>query len=55
MIGFSSSLVVHELPSDDPKQRQPDITRAGTHLAWEPQVSLEEGLRRTIDYFVEVL
>jgi UDP-glucuronate decarboxylase len=36
---------------DDPKQRCPDITRAREILGWEPRVSLEEGLRRTIDYF----
>ena len=37
------------LPEDDPKVRQPDITRARTILGWEPQVALEEGLRRTLD------
>jgi dTDP-glucose 4,6-dehydratase len=40
---------------DDPKTRQPDITRARTLLGWEPQVSREEGLRRTLDYFRERL
>jgi nucleoside-diphosphate-sugar epimerase len=39
------------LPTDDPKVRQPDITRARTLLGWEPKVSLEDGLTRTIDYF----
>ena len=39
------------LPKDDPKQRRPDITRAKTILGWEPQVQLEEGLKRTIEYF----
>jgi dTDP-glucose 4,6-dehydratase len=39
------------LPEDDPKQRQPDISRARTLLRWEPVVGLEEGLRKTIDYF----
>jgi UDP-glucuronate decarboxylase len=47
----SSKLSFRELPSDDPKQRQPDIELARTRLGWAPKVSLEEGLRRTIDYF----
>ena len=41
----------HPLPQDDPKKRQPDITRARNLLGWEPRVSLEEGLRKTIDFF----
>jgi dTDP-glucose 4,6-dehydratase len=40
---------------DDPKVRQPDITRARTRLGWEPTVPLEEGLMRTIEYFRSVL
>jgi dTDP-glucose 4,6-dehydratase len=48
----SASAVVHEpLPEDDPRQRKPDISKATTLLGWQPQVSLEEGLRLTIDYF----
>ena len=48
----SRSRVVHKpLPTDDPKVRQPDITRARTLLGWEPRVSLAEGLRATIEYF----
>jgi dTDP-glucose 4,6-dehydratase len=48
----SSSKVVHEpLPQDDPKVRRPDITRAQKLLGWNPTITLEEGLRRTIDYF----
>ena len=39
------------LPQDDPRQRQPDITRARNILGWEPKVALSEGLDRTIDYF----
>ena len=39
------------LPKDDPKQRQPDITRARTLLGWEPKVALEDGLKTTIEYF----
>ncbi|MBN1689192.1 MAG: SDR family oxidoreductase [Candidatus Omnitrophica bacterium] len=45
----------HALPMDDPKVRQPDISRAKKILQWEPQIALEEGLRKTIDYFRENL
>jgi dTDP-glucose 4,6-dehydratase len=51
MTGSKSRLVFRELPVDDPKVRQPDITRARTLLGWEPKVSLEEGLTSTIEYF----
>ncbi len=46
-----SELVFEALPEDDPKQRQPDITQAKEKLNWEPKVSLEEGLKPTIQYF----
>ena len=46
-----SRIVQRPLPEDDPKVRQPDITRARTILGWEPKVPLEEGLRRTLEYF----
>jgi UDP-glucuronate decarboxylase len=46
-----SKLTFHPLPADDPKQRQPDITLAKSQLAWEPKVSLEDGLKETISYF----
>jgi len=46
-----SKVVYEDLPEDDPKVRQPDITRAKTLLDWEPTISLEEGLSRTIDWF----
>lgn len=50
------SRVVHKpLPADDPKVRQPDITRARRLLGWEPRVPLAEGLRQTIDYFRSAL
>jgi len=49
--GAGSELVMKDLPSDDPKQRQPDIGRARSVLGWEPRIQLEEGLTPTIDYF----
>jgi dTDP-glucose 4,6-dehydratase len=51
MTGSKSKIVYEPLPTDDPKVRQPDITLARTLLGWEPKVSLEQGLTRTIDYF----
>jgi dTDP-glucose 4,6-dehydratase len=51
LIGSTSKIVYRPLPVDDPKQRQPDITRARTLLGWEPKVGLEEGLRTSIEYF----
>jgi UDP-glucuronate decarboxylase len=49
--GSRSRIVHRELPQDDPRQRQPDITLAWQRLGWEPTVPLEQGLQRTIDYF----
>lgn len=46
-----SSIIFRPLPSDDPKQRQPDISLAEAKLSWTPKISLEEGLSRTIHYF----
>ncbi|HTL46015.1 MAG TPA: UDP-glucuronic acid decarboxylase family protein [Vicinamibacterales bacterium] len=51
MTGSKSRLVYRPLPEDDPKVRQPDITRARTLLGWEPTVGLEEGLSKTLEYF----
>ena len=52
----SQSKIIHEtLPSDDPKQRQPDITQARQVLDWEPKYSLDEGLKPTIAYFDRLL
>lgn len=49
--GSQSKIVFKPLPADDPKVRQPDISRAKKILGWEPEVSLEEGLEKTIEYF----
>ncbi len=49
--GAKSTLVYRPLPEDDPKVRQPDITRAKTLLGWEPKVPLEEGLKKTLEFF----
>src|SRR6188768_227820 len=51
MTGSSSKLIYRPLPEDDPKVRQPDITRARTLLGWEPKVGLDEGLTKTLEYF----
>jgi dTDP-glucose 4,6-dehydratase len=51
LTGSASEIVFQPLPEDDPQQRQPDITKARTLLGWEPRVSLEEGLRLTVEYF----
>jgi UDP-glucuronate decarboxylase len=51
LVGGQSKIVHKPLPTDDPKQRQPDITLAKQVLKWEPLVPLEEGLKRTIAYF----
>ena len=55
LVGGSSKLVFHPLPTDDPKQRQPDITLAKNNLAWEPRVRLDDGLKETISYFRKLL
>lgn len=49
--GSTSRIVYRPLPTDDPKVRQPDISRARAELGWEPTVDLETGLRHTLDYF----
>jgi UDP-glucuronate decarboxylase len=50
-VGGRSKIVHQDLPADDPRQRQPDITLAKKYLDWQPTVALEEGIERTIDYF----
>ncbi len=54
-VGGDSEIVFEPLPVDDPKTRQPDISLAREVLDWEPRISLDEGIRRTLDYFREVL
>lgn len=53
LTGSKSEIVQRPLPVDDPRVRQPDITRARQLLGWEPRVPLDEGLQRTIAYFRE--
>jgi UDP-glucuronate decarboxylase len=55
LTGSRSQIVLHPLPVDDPRQRQPDIREARRLLGWEPVTALEEGLQRTIDYFRSTL
>ncbi len=55
LTGSNSKIEYKELPEDDPKVRQPDITKAKNQLGWEPQVTLQEGLKKTIAYFNQVL
>jgi len=51
LTGSRSELSSEPLPEDDPRQRQPDITKARTLLGWEPRVDLDEGLAKTVEYF----
>ena len=55
LTGTRSGIVFRSLPQDDPRQRKPDIALARKELHWEPKVDLEEGIRRTIAYFKELL
>jgi dTDP-glucose 4,6-dehydratase len=55
LIGGTSKIVYLPLPQDDPKQRQPDITRAKELLGWSPKVERSEGLKTTLDYFKSVI
>ena len=53
--GSESKIIFEPLPQDDPKQRRPDITKARTLLAWEPQIDLPMGLKLSLDYFREAI
>lgn len=53
--GSKSKIVYQELPEDDPRQRQPDISLAEQKLSWKPEIKLEAGLQKTIDYFREAI
>jgi UDP-glucuronate decarboxylase len=53
--GSRSKLEYRPLPADDPKQRQPDISRARSALGWAPKVQLDEGLKKTVAYFEHML
>ncbi|MCK7519147.1 MAG: hypothetical protein MZV64_16185 [Ignavibacteriales bacterium] len=55
LTGSKSKLSFHELPEDDPKVRQPDISKAKRVLGWEPKVSRSEGLKITVDFFKKVI
>ena len=55
LTGSSSKMIFLPLPSDDPKQRQPDASLATEKLGWKPTIALEEGLKRTIAYFDSIL
>lgn len=55
LTGSPSKLIFKELPQDDPKQRQPDIRMAREELGWEPRIMLDDGLRKTITYFDDLL
>ena len=55
LAGSHSKIVFRDLPVDDPKQRRPDITRARRLIGWEPEVGLEDGLARTLEYFRKVV
>ena len=51
----NSKLIFEPLPSDDPKQRRPDISKAKALLNWEPTIALKDGLKSTIAYFDQLL
>lgn len=55
LVGSPSEIVIKQLPSDDPKQRQPNIEFAQNALAWQPSIELEQGLEKTIEYFKSVV
>jgi UDP-glucuronate decarboxylase len=55
LTGSKSEIIFNPLPEDDPRQRRPDITIANQVLDWKPEVPLDEGLKKTVAYFDELL
>jgi UDP-glucuronate decarboxylase len=55
LTGSKSEIIYESLPSDDPKQRRPDISLAKNKLGWQPEIQLEEGIEKTINYFRGIL
>ena len=55
MTGSKSQIIYQPLPSDDPTQRRPDITLAKENMDWQPKITLEQGLTKTISYFDDLL
>jgi UDP-glucuronate decarboxylase len=55
LVGSKSKLSFHDMPSDDPRQRKPDIAQAKTDLNWQPTINLQEGLKLSIPYFESML
>jgi nucleoside-diphosphate-sugar epimerase len=55
LTGTEAPIISMPLPTDDPKVRKPDITRARTMLGWEPTIELRDGVQRTIEHFKKVL
>jgi UDP-glucuronate decarboxylase len=53
--GSKSQIIYKDLPKDDPQKRQPNIQKAKEELAWEPKIDLDEGLKKTIEYFKKIL
>ena len=53
LTGSKSKLVFEKLPDDDPKRRCPDISQAKNILKWKPRIKLDEGLKKTIEYFTK--
>jgi dTDP-glucose 4,6-dehydratase len=54
IIETKSKIIFNDLPVDDPKVRRPDISRAKELLEWKPKVGLKEGLKQTVDYFINL-
>ena len=54
-LNSESEIMYKELPQDDPKQRSPDISLIKTKIGWEPKIHFDEGIKRTTDYFREII